>query len=114
MHESVEYASNNTDVMLEDQHQRDPNVGFIKFMKNVATIGTVIKHFRMTCFDGIPTTIGDNKNMMNKLRITLWISTPHQCKYPSLYGNVCAFASLQYLHVQVPNMPVTKIASPSS
>ena len=74
----VEYANSNVDVMLDDQHQRDPNVGFIKFMKNVAMIGAMIKHFMMTWL--IPMTIGDNKNMMNKMRITLFMSTPHQCK----------------------------------
>ena len=79
----VEYANNKPDVALEDQHQRDPNVGFMKFIINVATIGTVIKYCMIAYFDGIPTTIGSNKKTMNKIRTTLLISTPHQCKYPS-------------------------------
>ena len=66
--------------MLEDQHQRDPNVGFMKFIINVATIGTVITHFMMAYLDGIPTRIGYNKKKMNKMRTTLLISTPHQCR----------------------------------
>jgi hypothetical protein len=76
----VEYANNNADVILEDQHQRDPNVGFAKFIKNVAIVGSAINHFTMTWFDGIPMTIGDNKKRRNKTRNTLFISTPHQCK----------------------------------
>jgi hypothetical protein len=63
--------------MLDDQHQRDPNVVCMKFIKNVAMIGSVINHFTI---DGIPMTIGDKANIMNKTRITLFISTPHQCK----------------------------------
>ena len=74
----MEYANNSADVMLEDQHQRDPNVGFAKFIQNVAIIGSVITHF--TIDDGIPITIGDSPNMMNKMRNALFISTPHQCK----------------------------------
>jgi hypothetical protein len=80
----MEYASNNADVTLEDQHQRDPNVGFAKFMKNVATIGNVIKYFRMAHLDGIPTAIGNNKKAINRKRTTWLISIPHQCKYPSV------------------------------
>lgn len=80
----MEYASNNADVTLEDQHQRDPNVGFAKFIKNVTTIGTVIKYFSMACLDGIPTAIGNNKKAINRMRMTRLISTPHQCKYPSV------------------------------
>ena len=74
----MEYVNNNADVVLDDQHQRDPNVGFRKFIKNVAMIGTVINHFMMSWL--IPIKIGDSKNMMNKMRITWLISTPHQCK----------------------------------
>ena len=80
----MEYASNSADVTLEDQHQRDPNAGVTKFMKNVATIGDVIKYFRMACLDGIPTAIGNNKKAINRMRTALLISTPHQCRYPSV------------------------------
>jgi hypothetical protein len=68
---------NSADVTLEDQHQRDPNVGFIKFMQNAATIGAVT-------MDGIPTAMGSNKKAINRTRTAGLISTPHQCKYPSL------------------------------
>jgi len=48
-------------------------------MQNVAIIGAMINHFTML-FDGIPMTMGDNKNIMNEMRITFFNSTPHQCK----------------------------------
>ena len=76
----MEYTNSNADVMLDDQHQRDPNVVCMKFIKNVAMIGATINHFTMTWFDGIPMTIGDKPNRRNKARIKLLISTPHQCK----------------------------------
>ena len=79
-----QYTSNSADVTLEDQHQRDPNVGFIKFMQNAATIGAVINHFTMRCLYGIPTAMGSNKKAINRTRTAGLISTPHQCKYPSL------------------------------
>ena len=80
----AEYASNNADVILEDQHQRDPNVVFIKFTTNVVVIGMVSTYFIMAYLDGIPTRIGNNKKKRNDVRTTVLISTPHQCKYPSL------------------------------
>ena len=66
--------------MLEDQHQRDPNVGFMKFTTIVVTIGMVIAYFMMAYLDGIPTRIGNNKKKMNEKRTAVLNSTPHQCR----------------------------------
>ena len=78
------YAVSTIDVILEDQHHREPNVILLKLTNKVIVIGIASTYFIAVSFLGIPSKTGASRKKRNSARVSALNSMPHQCRYFSV------------------------------